>query len=127
MELIVFLIFWGLLAWGIGAWASSRGRSATVFGLLSFFFSPVLAGLVLLLMSDQKKAEDIEAKRRQERREEHERQLEEIRALRESPIAKPAANSVSIAEELERIAKLRQDGLITEEEFAELKKKLMGS
>lgn len=128
MELVVFLVIWVLLAFGIGVWAESRGRSGFGFGALSFIFSPILAGVILLIMSDKKAALAAEARRQMERKEEHERQLEEIRAIREAPAVsvQPAAGASSIADEFERIAKLRENGLVTEEEFAALKKKLLG-
>lgn len=130
MELTIILSVWVLLAWGVGMWADARGRSGVSFGALSFFFSPILAGIILLIMSDKKAESVAENRRKMETHEEHQRRLEEIRALQkptEAPAAPvPTAPPASLADELERIAKLRQEGSVTEEEFAALKRKLLG-
>lgn len=47
MELVI--VFWIVLAVVIGFAANSRGRSGIGGFLLAFFFSPVIAGLLLLL------------------------------------------------------------------------------
>lgn len=133
MEAFLFIVIWAVIACAIGAWAESKGRSGFGYGAMSFILSPLLPAIILLVVSDKKAEAAAEARRAVERQQEHERHLEEIRALRappappspqvDSPVAGPAAG---FADELERIAKLRQDGLVTEEEFAALKRKLLG-
>jgi len=116
MEAFVFLIIWFVFACAIGGWASSRGRSALGFGALSFFLSPVLAGIVLLVVRDLNKAAEHET----EQRREHERQLESIRAIassRESGQTPAPAQPTSVADELSKLAKLRDSGVLTEAEF----------
>lgn len=55
MEIILWL---GLCA-GVGYYASKKGRSAFIWGLLAFFFSPILAGVVLALLKDKTVSADI--------------------------------------------------------------------
>lgn len=119
----VFFALWILFAFGIAAWASSRGRSPWGFFFLALIFSPILAGVVLLIMQDlTQKAVDDEDKRR-----EHEQRLQEIKALtahnqRTEAAPAPAAvivptPTVSVADELLKLADLREKGILTEEEF----------
>lgn len=54
MELI-WLGFCGAVAY----WANGRGRSPLLWGVLAFFFSPILAGVVLAMLSDKKQEEKI--------------------------------------------------------------------
>lgn len=121
-----FLFFWVIFAVLMGAWAVGRGRSGWGFGLLSFFFSPILAAIVLLVMKDLKKAEAEDAQRRmdeakrdQERRDAHERELESIKVL-----AQPRAPG-SVADELVKLAGLRDAGVLTDDEFAAQKAALL--
>lgn len=130
MELFFLLVFWALLSWGVSSLATSRGRSGTGFFLLSFFLSPLLGLIVVLVMSDLAAEEakkcahqrDEEA-RDQLRKEEHERQLASITAISSSVAAtKPAgaateAANLSVSTELTQLAALRDKGVLTEGEF----------
>jgi len=138
MEIV---LVWLLLAVGVGALASSRGRSVFGFFLLSVVLSPLLGLIVLLLMSDLNKEREAkeqqqrdEAEKDRVRREEHERQLESIKVLatsrQEPTVAAPTsklAPGASLADEIRKLAQLRDDGLLTPEEFAEQKARLLGA
>ena len=139
MELVTGLIIWGLMCWGVGALASSRGRSGFGFFLLSFFFSPLLGLIVVLVMTNlTKEATKESAQRREdeqrdeERKREHEKQLESLRALtaaQSSGSAHQAPSSTSppsLAEELTKLAALRDKGVLTADEFESQKKQLLG-
>lgn len=52
MEILFFLILWFVISVVIAGAASNRGRSGFGWFLLSFFFSPLLAGILLLLLPD---------------------------------------------------------------------------
>ena len=130
------VIVWFLLAVGVGLLASSRGRSGFGFFLLSAVFSPLLGLIVVLCIADlnKKQLAAEETRREQERREfdqkrEHERQLESIRAIAasksETPV--PAAAARSIADEVEKLAALRDRGVLTEAEFQSQKTALLTS
>lgn len=121
-----FFVFWVIVAVLVGAWAVGRGRSGWGFGLLSFFLSPILAVIVLLVMKDLKQAAADEERRRaedlkrdQERRDAHERELESIKVL-----AQPRAPG-SVADELVKLAGLRDAGVLTDDEFAAQKAALL--
>ncbi len=123
-----FLVVWLLFAALIGWWADARGRSWIGFALISFVGSPILAGIILLVTKDLKKAEAEEAEKRateaqreQERREEHERQLASIKVLAKAP----GSGSVSVADELVKLAGLRDAGVLTADEFAAQKAALL--
>lgn len=134
MELV---FVWLLLAAGIGALASSRGRSGFGFFLLSTVFSPLLGLIVVLVLADLKKQEIAEDQRRtdQLRREsdqqrEHERQLESIRAIATSKATAPSdapASARSIVDEVEKLAGLRDRGVLTHAEFQSQKTALLAS
>lgn len=52
-------IMWLVFCIGIGYYAKSKGRSAIGWGLGAFFFSPILAGLILALSKDRSQQADI--------------------------------------------------------------------
>mgnify|MGYP003576694526 CR=1 FL=1 len=135
MELFTLLVIWGLLSWGVAALATSRGRSGFGYFLLSFFLSPLL-GLIVVLVTKDLAAEatrDAERRREEEGREldrkrEHEKQLESLRALavKASPGADASVPSrVSVADELQKLATLRDNGVLTPDEFDQQKRALL--
>jgi hypothetical protein len=138
LELFTFFVVWGLLSWGVAALANSRGRSGFGFFLLSFIFSPLLGLIVVLVMKNltQEAEREYERRREEENREterkrEHERQLESLRALASSPArtlpdgqSTPVAPA-SVADELAKLANLRDKGVLTTEEFEHQKRALL--
>lgn len=134
MDTAVFFIVWLLLALGVGALASSRGRNAFGFFLLSAVMSPLLGLIVVLVMSDLNK----EAEKELERRREHERQLEAVRAIAATAkgsvtdvgSAKPADSNGKrqpplVADELQKLVALRDSGVLTDAEFDRQKSVLL--
>ena len=122
------------MSWGISALATSRGRSGLAFFFISFFTSPLLGLIIVLLIKNltdederelARKAE--EEQREKRRKEDHELQLESLRSLSATFAAKPSDSSVttevvfSVATELERLANLKTQGILTDIEFAEQK------
>ena len=133
MEIFVFLFFWGLLSWGIAALASSRGRSGFGYFLLSFFFSPLLGLIVVLVTKDLalEAAREEERRREDEHREldrkmDHEKQLESLRVLSKSSSNDVhGISGISVADELQKLAKLRENGILTPDEFDSQKRALL--
>lgn len=129
MELFGFFIIWLLLGIGVGAFADSRGRSGFGYFLLSFFFSPLLGLIILLITANLKEQAANEEWRRREQenrdfdlKREHEKQLESLRviaAAQQTSTVKTTASSssVSIADELDKLASLRDRGVLTSDEF----------
>lgn len=109
-------VLWFLLAVAVAFLADSRGRSGIGFFLLSAVFSPVLGLIVVLVLSDLKK----DARRAEEQKQEHERQLESIRAIAGGR-AVGQAGAASVADELQKLADLREKGVLSESEFQEQK------
>lgn len=121
MEL--FLLVWVGASILIGMWADARGRSWAGFALIALVFSPLLAAIILMVTKDlraeaireeQRRTEQAEKDR--ERKEEHEKQLAALTAL-SSPKPAATAPAQSVAEEIEKLGKLWEKGLLTEEEF----------
>lgn len=113
----IFLV-WLVLAGGVGALAASRGRSGFGFFLLSAVLSP-LVGLIVVLVTENKVEAEVKDRLRKE---DQERQLESIRAIAASNKAPDPAPRVvpaggSVADELGKLAKLRDQGVLTEVEF----------
>lgn len=86
----VFFIIWLGLSWWVGYFASTRGRSMAGFTLLSIFTSPLLGVVVVLLTKNLTEEEQKltalrleDARKREEQKQEHERQLESIKAIAE--------------------------------------------
>jgi hypothetical protein len=136
--LFIFLLVWGLMCWGVAALAGSRGRSGFGFFLLSFIFSPLLGLIVVLIMKDltAEAAAELQRRREEERREadrkrEHEKQLESLRAVtanqtnHTSVQAHEPVATRSIADELTKLAALREKGILSPEEFEQQKKQLL--
>lgn len=118
------LFVWLLLAVGVGFLADSRGRSGFGYFLFSVVLSPLI-GLVVVLVTDNltKKKELAQAEERQ-----HERRLEEVKAITASgSAAKAQAHTGSVADELVKLADLKTKGILTEDEFAAQKALLLGA
>ena len=80
MELIAIWLFFGAL---VGWVATTKGRSGVGWFLLAVLISPLIAGIIILVMGP----------------------------------AKPQAPIVGVADELQKLAALRDNGTITEAEF----------
>lgn len=131
------LLVWVIFAAGIAALADMRGRSAIGYAALSFFLSPVVALIALLVTPNlvaeaakERARKEEEERREEERRRRHERELESIKAIATTAAthgdAKPAeAPAGSVADELEKLAALRDKGVLTEAEFSQLKMDLL--
>lgn len=115
----LFVVVWTVLAIAIGFWADSRGRSGLLYFFVSWITSPLLAGLVLLLSANLRK----EQERREDDARVHERHLEEIRALATNKHGEGAP--VSLADELQKLAELKEKGVLTDAEFQRQKEKLL--
>lgn len=134
--LVFFIFFWIILSVGVAVLADSRGRSGFGFFLLSFFISPLL-GLIIVLITKNLIDEAVNEERRRleqvnrdfDRKREHEKQVETLRVLavaqgQNPPSTTPTAAVPSTADELEKLASLRDRGILTNEEF-ELKKRTL--
>lgn len=55
----MFFVFWLLFCVAIGYFASTRGRNAVIWFILAIIFSPLITGVVLLLMKDLSTSSDI--------------------------------------------------------------------
>lgn len=139
MEFGAFLVVWGLMCVGVAALASSRGRSWFGFFLLSLVFSPLLGLIVVLVISNLAKERELEShrwreeqNREAERKREHEKQIESLRVLASSPARgssaaqSPSSPAGSIADELTKLAALRDKGVLTADEFEQQKRTLLG-
>lgn len=116
MDLFGFFIIWFLLCWGVGAIAGSRYRSGMGYFLLSMVLSPLIGLIVVLVLPNRKE----EQQRAAAEERNHERRLEEIRALTAAQAPKPAPappRARSTIDDLERLASLKASGALTEEEF----------
>lgn len=136
-----FVILWLLFAIGVGVLANSRGRSGIGFFLLSVLLSPLLGLIVVLVMRDEKAAAEAEDRRRRS----EEMRMEEVRALAAAasrgatadaaPAVHPPSAAAafkappmfSVADEITKLAALRDKGLLTQDEFNEQRRALLGA
>ncbi|NKI96644.1 SHOCT domain-containing protein [Rhizobacter sp. SG703] len=121
------VIGWLVLSVGVGLLADSRGRSGFGFFLLSFVLSPLIGLIAVLVTKNLKQVAQDAAQAAFDRQREHERQVASINAIAKSvapPVAAPAsaAPPVSVADELEKLASLRDRGVLTDEEFQHQKR-----
>jgi hypothetical protein len=124
-----FFLVWVLFAVLVGVLASNRGRSGLGWGLLSLLLSPILCGIILLVIADLAKEEQHEyskrreeEKRAEERQREHEKQILALKAIAEP---KGDGGTGSVADEIGKLGALLEKGLITDEEFKVQKSALL--
>ena len=104
MDFLFFIIIVEIIfSIAIAALADSRGRSVWGWFFIAFFFSPLLAGILLLVLTDKV----AEAKANRQRKEDREFQLQQLDAL----------NKKTSLDELLKLSLLRDNGVITSEEF----------
>lgn len=117
---------WFIFSVGVGFLANARGRSGFGFFLVSALLSPLIGLIIVLVIRNPKEEEQKETIRRQE----HERQLESIRAIaapRPPDVVSrtpPSSPSISVADEIAKLGGLRDRGLLTDAEF-QLQKSLL--
>lgn len=132
---VEIIVVWLLLAAGVGFLADARGRNFFGYFLLSAVLSPLL-GLIVVLVSanlKEQEAKELQRKADQEaqdiqRKADHERELESIRAIATATTSAASVTSEppkSIAEELTKLAALREQGVLTPEEFTDQKARLL--
>lgn len=124
MDAVLLIFVWILLSVALGALASSRGRSGIGFFFLSAFFSPILGLIVVLVLKDEKEAEAAERRRVEDQR----LNLAAIKAISGKPDeadGSRAAPVSSIADELAKLAELKDKGVLTQEEFDVQKRRLL--
>lgn len=102
----MIFVLWIVFSLVVGAIGSSRNIGFWGAFLLSLLLSPVI-GLIIALVSKDKQAEEVQ-----------EKQLETLEAIRND-------RGVSVADEIEKLIRLKENGTLNEEEFEEQKKKLL--
>ena len=113
----------GWIIFSLVAGAIGSGRNIGFWGafLLSLVLSPII-GLIIALVSKDKAQESY----KKEMLETQKQQNAVLEQLQQQPTANQTTN-LSIADELEKIKKLKEDNHISEEEFQKLKDKIIGS
>lgn len=124
----IFIVFVAVLAACVGAVAHGRGRSGIGYFGLSLVLSPVLGIIIVLVLPDLNKvAADREAER-ERRIADEAAHIATIRALQPpQSVAQIASQPASVAEELTKLAELRDRGLLTPEEFIAQKTRLLAA
>ncbi|MDP3422932.1 MAG: SHOCT domain-containing protein [Burkholderiaceae bacterium] len=118
---------WLILSSVVAYIASSRGRLALDYFLLSVLLSPLVGLIVLLTKSNLAE----EAKKARIRREDQDRQIEALKSAQNigPSVHAPGEGTSSsklVADELEKLANLRDRGVLTEDEFQTRKSLLLG-
>lgn len=116
-----WVLVWIFFAVMVGALANSRGRSGFGFFMLSVVFSPLVGFAAALALPDLE-LQKLDEKRRHE---DHERQLEALKAV--TSTARSGGSGASIADEIEKLAQLKERGLLTDDEFAAQKAALLAT
>ncbi len=103
-----YFIGWIVLSFVVAVIAANRGRSVFGFFLLSLVLSPIISGIILVSSPVIEPEEDDDRGR-------------------DEPAEQPAARPVqlSTADELMKLAALRDKGVLTEDEFAGQKRRLL--
>lgn len=119
-------IGWIILSGVVAYIASSRGRLALDYFLISALLSPLIGLIILLTKSNLAE----EMRRTRIRREDQDRHIEELKSAQTlGPPARAAGertdSSPLVADELEKLANLRDRGVLSEEEFQTRKSLLL--
>ena len=117
-----FIFAWVVMAVIVGIAASGRGRNPFVYFAASLFLSPIIAIIFLYMGANLVE----EAEKEKLRKEDQERQLESIKAIA-SRNESPSSSHSSVADELKKLAELRDTNVLTEEEFQAQKNQLLKS
>jgi hypothetical protein len=104
---------WIFFSFLIALLAHARGRSGIGFFFLSAVLSPLIGLIAVLVVKNLKEEEQLELMRK----EDHERQLASIRTISSSRQETSASVRSSVADELEKLARLRERGILTESSF----------
>ena len=113
------LAFWVIFAIIVAVAASSRGRSAAGWFLISILLSPILA-LILVLVLPNLAAQELEEAHRRRR----EAELATVRRV-EPPPAPSVPSAPDPMALLSMLGQARDRGLISPEEFADKKRQLL--
>ena len=114
MEIIIMWIIFSII---VGAIGSSRNIGFAGAFFLSLLLSPVI-GLIITLISKNKEDE----KYKETMLETQKKQEESLLNLK-----KESGKSISVADELKKLIKMKEDGLITEEDLRKAKEKLLNT
>jgi phosphate/sulfate permease len=115
-------IFFGWIIFSFVAGIIGSGRKIGFWGafLLSIFLSPLI-GLIFALVSKSNEKEEYE-KRMLETQKSQQEALNKLSQEKQNN-----ASTLSITDEIEKLAKLKNDNIISEEEYQKLKDKLLNS
>jgi phosphate/sulfate permease len=116
-------IFFSWIIFSFVAGAVGAGRKIGFWGalLLSLILSP-LVGLIVAFASKSKEAEKYE----KVMLETQQKQQEALENMKNQQVVSPAT-TVSLAEELEKIKNLKENGFISDEEYQKLKDKIINA
>ncbi len=106
------ILFWFGFSVVVGIAASNRGRSGFGWFLLSLLISPLLSLILVLVMKD---LSEVEPPRR-----------ERIIIRERGPLLEIPDAEESRVDKLERLARLREKGLLSEGEYEREKRRLLG-
>lgn len=129
MDLLIGIPAWLIASVVVGAVAASRGRSGFGFFLISFLLSPLIGLLVLLLVRNYAEEDRKWRATRDATRESRPLQSPTVspHAMVRSPAQAQAQDGIELRiSQLERLAALRSAGALSEAEFEEQKRQLLG-
>lgn len=110
---MVFIFLWGFFALIVGLIASDKAMGFFGGFLLSLLLSPVI-GLIIVLLSKSKQTHIMEQR--------------VINSLEQQPKTQPNTSSApSITQQLSELEDLKSKNLVSEEEYARLRGKIMAS
>lgn len=107
---------------GVGLLARSRGRNYWGYMALSILLSPLIGLIVVLVLKNLKQEDTTDEIRRQE----HESHIASIKALQARPaVSAHSSGHTHVADELAKLAELRDKAVLTEAEFRDQKASLL--
>ena len=138
----IFITGWILLSIGVGYLANERGRNWIGWSLLSLLTSPLL-GIIIVLLNRNLIEEEANQRQNENRHREQlaalsgrndmaTQRIDMVSTTKNSPAAagehvEHQINPVRVADELQKLAALRDNGILTADEFIEQKDILLAS
>ena len=101
---IFFMIMFSII---IGIWANKRGRTGFGWGVLALLISPLIAGIILVILTNLKEEQDLEDAIKAEQNKQD--NIAEQEAMKIS--------SHSFAESINSLKELHKNGIVTDAEF----------
>ena len=101
---IFFMIMFSII---IGIWANKRGRTGFGWGIIALLISPLIAGIILVILTNLKEEQDLEDAAKEEQDKQEKAAEQEAKKI----------SSASFIESINNLNELYKNGIVDDAEF----------